>query len=478
MRMTNKKTIIMAINIVFLIAQVVISLHILSGDILCEKWSQPATIMSLVYAGIIILSFAVLKIKIYDFQFVFIILLYLFMYGRIWLNYLNMDDDLYWSLHVIFSKNVLLKASLYVSCAVTAVFTGLITKYGVSKKDYRIDEQSINNNSKTSFLYSASLLLLLVGVPCRLFMDLKSVVEAQNAGGTYLGLSDYTGIIDDLAVLFIPGLLCLMERKNRRERFAIAVIVIAYSVLVMILTGDRRYYVSGILAIGFYVAYKEREGFKRHKVLALFTVLLSLIFLNLLQIIREIRAGNLVSVTEFIGTYGYRMFDFSTLVFDVLGEFGISFYSVCNIVENIPKALPYQYGLTFARTIPSFLPVGFLFGDFFLYANPSSIINVSNGRYLGSTLIGDMYANFGFVFGIVFCFAFSALLSFIFKKCKRCNGGLHLIMYYSLFYFLINLTRCSVFESYRETIWTCLILYLIYYRYSKKTRVYYLRKCI
>ena len=128
-------------------------------------------------------------------------------------------------------------------------------------------------------------------------------------------------------------------------------------------------------------------------------IILGLVFLNFLAVVQKMRVNGLVSLSEFISIYSGDIFALDDVFFDVLSEFGISFFSLASVIEHVPNYLNYQCGSTIIKAIPSVLPFGF-FNSILGVVSPSDYINNYTGLPVGGTLYGDLYANFGYALSL------------------------------------------------------------------------------
>jgi len=460
MRISIKKGtfILWMLSICFMLACLV-ELHKVwqSDTIIYGSWSAPAFYLSIVSLLITYLFLYVYKVKIAEFPTVMISLTYLFMFGRVWLNYLGFDSNIYWVLHKLYDPLELQRVGILTVCCTHSLFLGMMCAYR-KNNNVQIEKRELEEIDKSS-LYSLGIILLLIGIPCRIISDIRSVL-ATASSGSFTSISASTGMIDDLAFLYVPGLICLMETRTNLRK-VIYIILFVYFIIIMSITGDRRYYVSAIVTFGAYII--QKGSLRSHKVKPermLIIILVATVFLNFLEVVRKIRMGNLTSFFNFITNYGVDVFVLDNVIYDVLVEFGISFYSVVSVVSCIPYYFPYQYGMTFLKTIPSVLPVGFLFGNMFSEASPSTYINQFLSRPVGATMFGDLYANFG-IFCIAGVFVFGIILGNLFRGEKAKRQGYQCMKYYTYYYILINLVRCSIFEIFRPMIWCTFIPYCI-----------------
>lgn len=462
MRVKLKDFLVYCLNISVLI--VFVYLMMISWDkVFLERWSVLPTICTFIMFFANLWLMFVYKVQLYDFRLFYMLLSYVFMFGRVWLNAFELDGNIYWVLHKYFEGIDMQRAAMFCVCAVQTLALGVFWPNSCSQKDVVVSIRS-DAGSENVYLYNTAIILLAIGLPCRLFSDLYTIMTTFVLG-SYNSIASPVGIVDDLAYLFVPGILALIESRPKFKT-RVMVVTMIYFIIIMILSGDRRFYVTVIIALGcYYLKFlKEKKKLKVGRLVLL--GFLAALFLNLMEIIMQIRQEKLVSLSEFMVKHGASLFKLDDLVYDVLMEFGISFFSVVLIIQYIPSLFPIQYGASFIKAIPSILPIGALFGDFFVSAVPSEPICESAGLPVGSTIIGDFYANFT-LYGLIGLFFFGLLLKKIFNE-KRLNDSFSKVLYYTHFFILINLVRSSFFEIFRPFVWCTVIPIVVYKIFQKR----------
>jgi len=460
-KINNKRLLISLVNMMFII--ILIFFTFFPSNKYTTDWSRTISLLSFLMIGIQLYSLNILGYKFYEFQYIFLVLSYIFFFGRIWLQYFKLDIDIFWVLHKYYNLSIMYNTGIYVIFCIEFLFLGMIVKTHC----YNFVNLNIEDIDNISIFYTG-ITLLIIAVPCRLYTDAYSIFTTS-ASGSINSIISPTGLVDDLAYLLIPGIICIMEAKSKQKTW-IFISVIVYFIIIITKTGDRRYYVAGILALLAYYLLTENKHKKKKYILKIgILIILIAIFLNFLEIIRDIRIGGLVSFSSFIKNYGFNVLKLNNLIWNVLAEFGISFFSVVAVIENVPLYIPFQLGSTFIKSIPSVLPIGNLVGDYFRNASPSTIINEYTGLPVGSTLFGDLFVNFSY-YGIFSCFITGIILSKIFNKKKIINNDLKRVLYYSQFYVLINLIRSSFFEIVRPFIWCTIIPIMVYNIYNIKKK--------
>lgn len=452
---------IIFLNVLMLCVQLFYLFQYWNSPVITDNWATIPAILALIAAIINTYSMFRLKIHIYDFRFVFIALSYMFMFGRVWVASLGLEWETSWRVQIHFSEVDMFHTAFYCLCCIQLMFLGMFSLERENNNFFKIIEDSKTNER----LHTTGLVLLLIGVPCRLITDANAVIMALTTG-YYVSITSLVGLWDDFAFLLIPGVLCILESRPRK-RVSILGIVFAYFLVIMSLTGDRRYYVSGILALGMYFVTRMWEKKKPNAFKLVGLATMALFFLNFLQVVRSARNGGLGTFSAFLSNYGAKLFDFSELFVNVFGEFGITFYSVVSIVEYVPSSvMGFQYGMTILRSLPYIIPLGGYIGVNGV-VEPSLVINEITGQPVGGSLFGDLYANFG-ILSLIVVFLLGRVIKCTFRRMKNNNSPMGAVLYFTCIYILINLVRCSICEIVRPIIWCTVLPLLVYNLLSKR----------
>jgi len=447
-------------NLTVLLLLFLLLLTVYTNPYYNENWAKIITVVSIFMFLFQMLQMKRRKVSIIDFRLWLIVLFYVFNFGRVYLHAFSLDDQIFFNLISRYPEELLFKTSLFIICAIHAFFIGMM-----SRNNRKEIKKSIPSDK---VVFKTGISLLIFSLPFRLFIDTINVIAIQKTG-SYYSIENISGIADDFAYLFVPGVIfTLMGSKKGKsfERLLIG-ITIAYLSIIMLLTGDRRYQITGIIAI--ILSYVSKH-FKKMSFKRIFPyAILGSIGINFITTIRSIRLGGLNDV--FSSTTIYVFFeDFinRNIIYEIFAEFGLTFFSVVGIVDNIPERMSFLYGKTFIGTLPSILPTGWLWGDFFKSISISNIINNLNGGYhVGASLVGDLYANFGLLAIIVALFS-GRILNKIFSERALHQHGYQAAKYFSQFYILVNIVRASYFEIFRLSVWVYLIP-LVFIFFWKRT---------
>lgn len=411
-----------------------------------QRWSVIATQLTITMFFYHVLWMIKLKIKYTDFEFWFVLLSYLFLFGRVILNGLSLDKNIFWDLIIRYNRETLYHTSLYLILALHATFFGLF----ILRKKSSVN---IRRNQNT---YNIGKILFLSTFVFKVIDDFYNILQAQSAG-SYSALKGRVGFIDDLAFLTVPGIIYIIGSKKLTSKSAKYIVYLTsfYLVGFMILSGDRRYSATALLSV--FLVYFKVYNIKFNRRTTLIYLFLGSTMLNIFTIIRDIRTDSLTNIYTFITENIKNIFQYKDIIIETFSEFGLTFFSVANIFRFVPNELPFQKGLPFIYTLPSVLPVGWLFGNLFSKASILEQTNQLINLPVGSSMLGDLYGNFSW-FGIPVAFIFGLLIFKVFNSKKNFDSPAR---YYSMFYILINLVRANFFEIYRPLMYILFFPYLI-----------------
>lgn len=401
-------------------------------------------------------SFFLLKFSVFDFGMWFVIMSFFFMFGMIFTQKYNFSSTLLWNPIVYYTNNLIFKSVCFAIFCISMFFLGYITLFNDKKRKVNKKKYDTKNYS----LFYIGIVLFMIGFASRIYTDVNIMRNTvlYNSYSAY-SLSSSSGIIDDLAVFFIPGIAFIIFSnviEPRKCNFLI-LFVLVYFFITMSLTGSRKTQIFSILdLLLIYLSYKKEKINKKRLITV---IVISFLALNLMITIRDNRF-NIISV---IPIYFENIFSgklFSSLVGEVLTETGITLYSITNIMKCVPDIFPYQYGMTFIKTLPSVLPIGWLIPNFFNSVSSTTCINKYLHIPVGSSLFGDFYWNFGFLGGIIVSFIFGILICIILRKIDLSTQQGKAI-YFSLFCFFIMLVRAEFFDIFRSIVYICLLYFFI-----------------
>lgn len=410
-----------------------------------------------------IINFKVRQYKLYDFGMWYILLSYVFLFGLLFREYFSLNYSLVWNPIMYFSNAELMKSYFFSLIALNCFSIGyFIIKKDSSDKliDYdKVDEKKIQQ------MFLIGLILTVIGGICMVINDLK-VINVMKTYNSYIGYkyAMESGILDDIAILFLPGLFLLFYSGKIKEKPAkyIFIFTIIYFVIVMMLTGSRKVKLFSIVSLflGYNFIPKKHKKNKKYFLKLILYIFLAFLLFNVLFTIRDNRfeLSNIIPI--FFKNIKEMKF-LKDMFGEIFSETGLTLLSIASIMRLVPSVFPYQYGLTFIKTIPSFLPIGWLIGDFFLGASSTNIINTYANLPLGSSLIGDLFWNFGMFGGFFASFIFGILVAALFNLINKNNDRIGMAIYFSIFSQLLMLVRAELFDIFRPLVIILIIDFIL-----------------
>ena len=458
-------------GVIFIIAYVMYLIVFVYWSI--QNWDIPSTIFQDAVFPWVLSSFVINivgmlyvgRFKYYDISLWFMVLSYLFMFGHIITHLFNFTTTLEWNPASHFSEIDKYHSCIYAIFAICAFSITSILVRKESKLSLDITQYQSNE------LFYIGMACTIIGFICNILSSF-SLVSATQAAGSYASYTSASrvGILDDIAFLFIPGIIYLLfSKKLSASREAVLFsFSIMYFLAIMTLSGSRKTAIFAILALLLsYLITRKKSYLSIGKILIL--CLFAYLFLNLIYVIREMRFDLASVVPSYIGSLKSLSF-LNEMTSETLTETGLTLYSLVGIISTVPTIFPYEYGMTIIRTIPSILPIGWAVGDFFNQAASTYVINRYIGLPVGASMIGDFYWNWGFFGGCIASGIFGVILS---KTSNRLLSDRRLYpVYFSAFYIVLIGVRAGIFELFRPlliVVFVPLIIGKLYTHYHKES---------
>lgn len=409
-------------------------------------------------------SFKLKKISIYDFGLWFIILSYLFLFGLLFRDGFNLNYSLIWNPVTYYDTSSLVSAYSFAIMSLCCFGFGYLLKTDSSFFD---KSDIVADDRKRKQMFKIGFILFIIGGICKIVNDFQIVlsVRLSNSYSAYSSAVS-SGLFDDFAALFLPGIFmmffsdCLSEKQKK----LIFVLSLIYFIVIMLLTGSRKIQIFSIVsvALGYFFSNTKKEKKKINIFrLAIYSALLFFL-LNILVTIRDSRFDLSTMIPNVINNL-FSLKVVSNIFGEVLSETGLTLLSIASIIDNVPKIFPFRYGETFLITLPSFLPIGWLIGESYYSASSTYVINRYTGIPVGSSFIGDLYWNWGFVGGTIAAFIFGLLVSKLLLGSKNNKDkNLKYAMYFSYFSVLIILVRTELIDIFKSFVFVILISFVLY----------------
>ena len=463
----NKKNFVLLVfNIVFILLLLFCFILYKNHDVLFDSSAKvifPWVIISLILH---IINFRVRKYTLYEFGMWYIVLSYIFLFGLVFREIFSLNYSLLWNPIIYYTDEELLISYFFSLIAINFFGIGYFAIKG-NKRSFNSNVEV--NNNKVNQIFYFGLLLIIVGGICMLINDIRAV-SIMRSYNSYLGYKyvSQNGLLDDLAFLFLPGVFLILfsGKLSAKQRKYLFLIVMFYLVVIMMLTGSRKIKLFSLISVFLGYAFLQKKDDNNRKKVSIIKVLiyfvLGIVLLNLLVTIRESRFEISTVIPMFISNLTDLNF-LKDIFGEVFSETGLTQLSITSIMKIVPSIFPFEYGMTFIKTIPSFLPIGWAVGDFFSGASSTNVINSYLSIPVGSSLIGDLYWNFGIVGGFVSSFIIGLLFGKLFNIDNNGKDKISMAIYFCLFSQLIVLVRAEFFDIFRSLF----VIFVIYFLLRK-----------
>lgn len=401
----------------------------------------------------------------------FIALSLLFMFGETFLKLFNLQTTLLWNPSLYYTDQEKYTSALYALSCINAIGFGCyLVPAGDIQGRIRAKNEALDKHNRW-VMRKVALICIVIGFAASAIQSV-AVVSVTQAAGTYESYSTASTsvIVDDLSYLFVVGIIILFCSKelNSFSRASILVLACLYFTAVMVSSGSRKFSIFAILALVLCYLWTRPKKKIDLKTIAILVPLCA-IFLNLIYVIREYRTDLESLLPNFVSSL--TSLDFiSGLAGETFAETGLTFFSLVGIVTLVPSVFPFEMGMTIIRSLFSFLPIGWLMGDFFQDAASTQVINTYTGLPVGASLIGDFYWNWGFVGGIVVSMLFGVAVGWLYEKLLKGYGVKGEILYFSIIYILLVGVRAGIFEIYRPLFMVIVLPILISMLFGRKNK--------
>lgn len=396
-----------------------------------------------------------LKVRIYDFRAWFVLLQYIFIFGRIWLNGMGLDKDIFWNLFLYYDHTAMYLASLYGLVYTQAIFTGFFLFYKPTINPYKKESSSVGKQ----FYRSGSMTfigvgLILISLPFRIYNDILTIL-AQSSSAGYVAVAVTNGMMYAFGMLLPVGVIYLIYSDSLRKHTIriILVLWLVYTTIVMIFSGDRRYSIIAIIVVilCFLVVNDVRIGLGK----TILGIVTSFLVLTVLATIRNGRMYVIDSFSVFFDIFIETLVK-SNLLYETFAEFGLTFFIYASVFQFFPTVIPFKYGLTYLLAPITTIPmIGVVVPN--LQTSISGHLDAKSitGHPLGAALGQELYCNFGLLAPL-----FAVFAGYLLNRVMNFNSiksSKHMARYFGLFYILLNLVRSSTTEILRMAVYSLVI---------------------
>ena len=285
-------------------------------------WSKDISIIVMI---LFVYQLTILKLNKYDYKnffFWFIPLNYLFLYGRIILNALSLDKNIFWKLFESYSSLASYRSALFSIAYIQILFTGIIMieQEKLQVETFKFRKKQINSDKCQKFI---GIFLLIISMPFKIIYD-YIVISAQSSNGSYIAVPEISGVIVALSTLPVVALIFIVicEEINKRKTIILLGAYFLYCGIIMVFAGDRRQLVISLIVCILAFMEKYRVSIKGPKLFKY--IILSIILLIILAAVREGRSNVIESFDDF--KVALNNIKESNILYETLAEFGITFF--------------------------------------------------------------------------------------------------------------------------------------------------------
>ena len=458
-------------DLVFILLKIVYVFSFIFGAVFrSENNCQIETLFPwiIVLLGLQCAEFYSKRLPIYDIGLCYIIISYAFMFGFVFMDKFNMKTMLVWSPRSFFTEKELYDACCFAILSLALISSGYLL--GCNSKNYLLHKR-IGQEPVDESMYTLGILLIGIGGIAHIINDGRVVMTLQ-AANSYSAFSETAsvGLLDDLAYLLLPGYFFALYSGKMKKHSKVILTggILAYLFVLMTLTGSRKTQLFSIMSVLLAFAVDNRS--KKNKLIKTIAIAaMGYVLITALIVIRESR----FNLKDVVPTLIESVTSFNMIKIlgaEIFAETGITLLSVAQIMKNVPSIFPYEWGATFVRAIPSIFPIGWLVGDFFNKGSSTFVINQYTGIPVGSSLIGDLYWNWGMIGGIVVSFLIGLLFAMATRVLLKKNLRANYALYFSLFSQMIMLVRAEMIDIIRP-IAIFLAIALVVYKFKFRIKI-------
>lgn len=238
----------------------------------------------------------------------------------------------------------------------------------------------------------------------------------KNGYASVYSISNVPGIVQTVASFFTTSLLfgcvyfCFAEGKGAKIFYFLITVFIALSLAEMIKGTRLKQTIYLIVAI---TLLPHRLKNKKNKILfgslLAIAVFIGLSFLSYISFARNAGGATIGGFFEFIFSNGFLSVPAKAFI-----ECGNTIKSLYLAIEYFPSYHDYFYGFTYISSFASVYPNTFnLYGDFVDYYSFVKFLPRNTQFSLGGSILGEAFANFGFIGAIIFMIIFSLALNYV-----------------------------------------------------------------
>lgn len=429
-----------------------------------SRWNEQSSVIILVMLLLEICLLRVFVPKKRLLIYVVVFLEFVFHFSHIILSSFNYDFGSNTNNNVFFrfSADTVKESVKYSLIGSAGIITGILIFYIFANKSKHLNDELVvfreyNRNVEKLFLA--------IGLATDMLISARSLIAAK-AGG-YIQVATSTGTFSGLtclSYLLLAGILLVLQDDmiSLRKRKIILVAFCVYKCVTMF-SGLRAFALINIF-IAIYVFLKSNKLFKINLKYIILGVLLFQFAGGFIVGIRETRLSG-ISLPIIIS----YMFDIkSNILFNMMGEFGITQNTVCLVLENMNNSDP--IGMQLLYSIIIIVP-----GISYIAPNLNYSMAFMEARYdmhnYGGSFMADMLFDFGKIGMFMSCLVLGIILSYIFEWFEMSidrRNVLRVSVFSPIVVQLIYSVRSSLAKIPRITVWYLLMVSVILLLLNKK----------
>lgn len=358
-----------------------------------------------------------------NFYNIFIGLVYMFHMGQVIIKVIFVNYDfIKLNLYGVQGKLDFVDGACFaVRAIVFLTMGGMIHAYAYRNDDTEEinDEKMLSVNAKIkaknkikSYVQMYPEFIIATTLPVHMIMTLRKIIAMMK--GTYFDIFEVSepGIIAAYSDFFVIGIvLFMLKYKNDMKKVGITYILTCGYFVMTMLTGSRGKAVIYMIFFTWLACKLLKELIRvriktKYIIIACVIILFGLTFLSAISTVRDRGALDPISMAK-------EMISRSNVVASTLEEFGGTLYTVIEVRLEVPKYAEHAYGKTYVESLACILPD---IGGRFSEINADAVfLNHFKSDYLGGSIIGELYYNFG-EYAILVAAVIGYIMSLISKR--------------------------------------------------------------
>jgi hypothetical protein len=370
------------------------------------------------------------------------------------------------------SNDIYIKSIVFTIKVQAFVVLGILL---AKKKSLKIELKNITSSRNESvdkhIIYKIGLILLMIGIVPRLYIDISRFVLFIS--GNYLATYNLSlsGVIVVISGMVDSGIILILIGKKDSPKFCKRVFTITLIYLTLIMfSGHRANSMITILTL-VYVYFDIIKTLNKKSIFLWGLGAYS--FVVLISLIADIRMLGNFNINVIL-EYGSKLIK-SSPILEILGEFGTSLKSVIYSISTFPDLSSHSYGTNYLKGLLLVFPN---FGGFLtsIINDITYIFHFPNNAMMGGSYIGELYYAAGEL-GIIFAMLVGLILGKVSNKllfAKNTKDWRVYAIYIIIFPNILWWSRDFFYTMIREIVWTILLIKVLnlffYSRISYKSR--------